>query len=65
VKEKRRLTLPITGHEVKTITIFAENEGSEPPNTANIMLTDGSIKYSIQAYNKKGDAALIKVKKVN
>jgi len=65
VKEKRRVSIPISGHDINTITVYAENEGSEPPNTASIMLTDGSIKYSIQAYNKKGDEALIKVRKVN
>ena len=63
-KEKRQLRIPITGHDVNSLTILAENEGSEPPNTASIMLTDGMIKYSILAYNKKGDAALIRIKKL-
>ncbi len=65
VKEKRQLRLPISGHNINELIIFAENEGSDPPNTASIMLTDGAVKYSILAYNKKGDAALIKIKKVN
>ena len=65
VKEKKQLHIPIIGADIKTITIFAENEGSEPPNTASITLTDGIIKYNILAYNKKGDAALIRVKKVD
>jgi len=63
-KEKRQLRIPIIGHDISSITILAENEGSEPPNTASIMLTDGAIRYSILAYNKKGDAALIRIKKV-
>ncbi len=64
VKEKRELRIPIVGYDVNTITILAINEGSDPPNTASVLLTDGTIKYSILAYNKKGDAAVIKVKRV-
>jgi hypothetical protein len=64
VKEKRQVRIPIQGNGVNTLTILAENEGSDPPNTASMMLTDGTLHYSILAYNKKGDAALIKIKKV-
>ena len=64
-REKKRLKIPISGNETNRITILAENEGSEPPNTANIMLTDGITKYNILAYNKKGDVALISIRKVN
>lgn len=65
VKEKKQLRIPISGHKTNDLVIFADNEGSDPPNTASIMLTDGATRYSILAYNKKGDAAMIKIKKVN
>lgn len=62
VKEKRQLRLPLaTG--INTIAFLADNEGSDPPNTASVMLTDGSTKYSVLAYNKKGQQAIIKIKK--
>ncbi len=64
IKTKKQLKLPITGTGVNTIMITAESEGNEPPNTASLMLSDGLTQYSILAYNKKGDAALIKVKRV-
>jgi hypothetical protein len=64
VKEKKQLRLPIKGTDVNTLLITAINEGFDPPNTASLILTDGTIKYSILAYNKKGNAALIKIKRV-
>ena len=62
-KEKKQLRIPISGYEVNTIAILADNEGSDPPNTASILLTDGTSKYSILAYNKKDDVALIRIRK--
>ena len=64
IKTKKQLKLPLTGTGVNTIMITADNEGNEPPNTATLTLYDGAVKYNILAYNKKGDAALIKVKRV-
>ncbi len=64
VKEKKQLRLPIAGVGVNTILIMAENEGYDPPNTASMLLTDGATRYSILAYNKKGNASLIKIKRV-
>ncbi len=64
VKEKRQLRLPISGNHVNTITIFADNEGSDPPNTASLLLTDGAIQYSVLAYNPKGRQAIIKIKRM-
>jgi hypothetical protein len=63
-KEKRRLHLPIEGTGINTLVIIADNEGSDPPNTATIALFDGAKKYNIIAYNLKGQQALIKVKRV-
>lgn len=63
VKEKKQVRVPVSQHGIDTITIIADNEGSEPPNTASLMLTDGSIHYSILAYNKQGDRAVIKIKR--
>jgi len=63
VKEKKQLRLPIAGKDVNTLMIVANNEGFDPPNTASLLLTDGTIKYSILAYNNKGNASLIKIKR--
>ncbi len=63
VKEKKQLRLPVSGKEVNTLVIMANNEGYDPPNTASLLLTDGTIKYSILAYNNKGNASLIKIKR--
>ena len=64
VKEKKQLHIPLSGSNINTITILAENEGLEPPNTASLMLTDGQIRYSILAYNNKGQQAVIRIQKV-
>ncbi len=64
VKEKKQLRIPLIGTGVNTITILAVNEGSDPPNTANLLLTDGAAKYSILAYNPKNQESLIKIKRV-
>ena len=65
MKKKKQLRLPLSTDKINTITLIADNEGSEPPNTASIMLTDGKITYSILAYNKKGDQAVISLKRVH
>lgn len=63
LKEKRRLKLPLHSG-MNTIAIFADNEGSDPPNTASLLLTDGQAQYSVLAYNPKGKTAVIRIKKV-
>jgi len=63
VKEKKQLRIPLSGSGTAVISVLAENEGSEPPNTASMLLTDGTQKYSVLAYNKKGQEAIIKIKK--
>jgi hypothetical protein len=64
VKEKRQLRIPLAPIPINTITIIANNEGSDPPNTANILLADGAQKYSVLAYNLKGQRSTIKLRKV-
>ncbi len=64
VKQKKQLRIPISGSGVAIISILAENEGLEPPNTASLWLTDGTTRYSVLAYNKKGEQAIIKIKRV-
>ncbi len=63
VKQKKQLRIPISGHGIDVITILADNEGWDPPNTANLLLTDGAVKYSILSYNTKGQISMIKIKK--
>jgi len=62
-KERKRLTLPVGGNELNIISILANNEGSDPPNTANIQLTDGDKHYDIVAHNTIGKMALINIKR--
>jgi hypothetical protein len=63
VKEKRQVRLPLS-EGINIISILADNEGSDPPNTADLLLTDGTLKYSVLAYNNKGNRAIIKIKRV-
>lgn len=61
--QKRKLTFEIGGNELNIITITANNEGANPPNTANITLQDGEKVYSILAHNTTGKKAVIQIKK--
>ena len=63
IKQKKQLRIPL-GPGVNTVSILAENEGSDPPNTASLLFTDGATKYSVLAYNKTGQQFIIKIKKV-
>ena len=63
VKEKRQLIIPLSVDQYNIITIIAENEGDDPPTTASLYLKDGLIKYSLLAYNAKGQQAVIKLKR--
>lgn len=58
---KKQLRMSLSKDKTDVLTIVAENEGSEPPNTANLTLTDGDTKYNILAYDKKGQQALIHI----
>lgn len=62
-KAPKQLKMPVGGNELNIISIEALNEGSEPPNTANIKLIDGNESYDVVAHNKFGKTALIKIKK--
>jgi hypothetical protein len=61
---KRRIRIPLSAAAPAVITIKAENEGAEPPNTANITLIDGNIPYNILAYNNTGQEAMITIVKI-
>ncbi|WP_162903063.1 hypothetical protein [Taibaiella koreensis] len=62
-KQKKRIELPIGGNELNIISITALNEGGDPPNTANLLLSDGSTQYEVIAHNTIGKSALIKIRK--
>ncbi len=64
IKAKKQVRIPISGTGINTLAIVADNEGSDPPNTATLLLTDGTRKYSIVAYNSAGAQALIRIRKV-
>ena len=58
VKEKKQLRLPLA-KKTNTITIIADDEGANPPNTADILLMDGPLQYKLTAYNSAGKRAVI------
>lgn len=62
-KERKKLTFPVGGNELNIISIVANNEGSDPPNTANILLLDNDIQYEIIAHNTTGKKAMIHIKR--
>ena len=62
-KEKKKLTFPVGGNELNIISIVADNEGADPPNTANILLWDDTVSYEVIAHNVVGKRALIKIRK--
>lgn len=62
-KVRKKLSLPVGGNELNIITILAVNEGGDPPNTANILLTDNDQQYEIVAHNTVGKKALIRIRK--
>ncbi len=63
LKQKKRLSVALPATGVHTISILAENEGSDPPNTATLRLLDGTTPYNIVAYNNKGERSFIRIKK--
>ena len=63
-KPKKHLKVAVNGDGAHTLAIIAENEGSDPPNTATLTLTDGDRKYSVVAYNNKGQQSIITIKRV-
>jgi hypothetical protein len=64
IKEKKQLRIPLSGNKTDVVIIRADNEGSDPPNTASLLFTDGTKKYSVLAYNKKGQEVIIKLRRV-
>ena len=62
-KQKKQLKLLLKKNRNNTITIVAEYEGKVPPNTANVILSDGSRHYKIKAFNNAGEKANIIIHK--
>lgn len=63
LNQEKELRLELKGDGIHTITIEALNEGAQPPNTANISISDGETIHEIVAFNKIGKKALIRIKK--
>jgi len=61
-KTKKQLFLTLT-EKINTITIVAGDEGTAPPNTAQMILYDGPIQHEILAFNKEGKTASIVITK--
>lgn len=62
-KQKKRFAIKLPATGVHSVAILAEDEGSDPPNTASLALYDGHTKYSVLAYNNKGQQSFIKIRK--
>ncbi len=62
IKEIKKLRVALAPG-VNTITVLAENEGYDPPNTATMRLTDGKTHYNVVAYNLKNHIAVIKIRR--
>lgn len=62
-KRKKRLAILLPAIGVHTLSIRADDEGFETPNTANMLLTDGSKQHSVLAYNSKGAISLVYIKR--
>lgn len=62
-EEKKQLRIPLSGANPDVIIIIAEEEGNEPPNTANLLLTDGTRQYPVIAYNTRGKQSVIRIRK--
>ncbi len=63
-KAHKQLRVALT-QTTNTITVVAEDEGINPPNTAELSLQDGSINHRMTAFNKKGEKAVIVIKKIS
>ena len=61
-KEKKIIHFPVS-KKINTITIVAEEEGINPPNTAQLIFYDGTEQYRLTAFNKKGEKASVVIKK--
>ena len=60
--EKKLIAIPVAAGETQ-LRILAVQEGSEPPNTANLLLRDGAKIYPLVAHNTVGKVATIKIRK--
>lgn len=56
--ERKKFNLPVS-EKLTTISIVAGEEGANPPNTAELQLTDGTEVHRLTAFNKKGKSASI------
>jgi hypothetical protein len=60
---KKAVFLLASNDKTDEVTITADNEGNEPPNTANVQLWDGDKKYDLLVYNPIGQTGIIRIKK--
>lgn len=63
-RQKKRVVIPLPANGIHSLTIFADDEGSEPLNTASLTLTDGETRHNLLAYNAKGQLSLVRIKKL-
>lgn len=57
---KKQLRLALQKGQ-NTLIIIADNEGNEPPTTADLILHDGETQHRLIAYNKIGKEAVIHI----
>jgi hypothetical protein len=60
--ERKQISIPLSEKD-NTITIVAGDEGTNSPNTAEMVLIDGGVQHRVTAFNKKGKAAKVIIKR--
>jgi hypothetical protein len=59
-KEKKRISIPIPDKAAHSLSITANNDAADGPNTANLLLTDGATSYRVISYNTTGNSSLLR-----
>lgn len=62
-KDQKVITFDLSDSALHVISVIALNEGNTPPNTANIMISDGARDHHIIAYNKITKTAIIRIRR--
>lgn len=57
----RTLRFPVPEKDTVIFILLAVQEGNEPPNTTDILLEDGPLRYTLTAHNRKGKKAKIRI----
>ena len=62
-REHKRVIALISPDGIDELMFLANQEGNQPPNTANVTLVDGLKRHELFVYNTIGQKAIIKLRK--